>query len=214
MLNNTNNQIIMKKLFYLAMSVIMMTSCAGSKKLSTETRIDVTKNLEGEKVGVETVKMQGIVESESLSEDGSHIVKRAFKWYAGMGTADDKQVAIELAQREAYATISRVLNNAVLDQSKRGNVVNNGKVQQALTQHWQQVSSSLQKGCEPFDDVRIEYSPTTKMYAVTAKVAIRGDRFNKLLETAGSFKPKELTGEDLEQFIEINKSIMEAAKGE
>ncbi len=193
---------------------MVLASCASSKRaVVSEVSRSATTSLEGEKVNVETMKVQGIEMSESLSDDGTEMVSRPYKWYAGIGQADNKQMAIELAQREAYATISRVLNNAVYDESERGNVANNGRVQQALTSHWQQVSTSLQKGCEPFGDVRIEYNPTTRMYNATAKVAIRGDRFNKLLNTAGSFKPDNLSGDELEQFIEVNKSIMEAAKG-
>ena len=193
---------------------MVLASCASSKRaVVSEVSRSATTSLEGEKVNVETMKVQGIEMSESLSDDGTEMISRPYKWYAGIGQADNKQMAIELAQREAYATISRVLNNAVYDESERGNVANNGRVQQALTSHWQQVSTSLQKGCEPFGDVRIEYNPTTRMYNATAKVAIRGDRFNKLLNTAGSFKPDNLSGDELEQFIEVNKSIMEAAKG-
>ena len=204
----------MKKLFTFVMSAMILASCASSKRaVVSEVSRSATTSLEGEKVNVETMKVQGIEMSESLSDDGTEMVSRPYKWYAGIGQADNKQMAIELAQREAYATISRVLNNAVYDESERGNVANNGRVQQALTSHWQQVSTSLQKGCEPFGDVRIEYNPTTRMYNATAKVAIRGDRFNKLLNTAGSFKPDNLSGDELEQFIEVNKSIMEAAKG-
>lgn len=204
----------MKKLFTFALSAMVLASCASSKRaVVSEVSRSATTSLEGEKVNVETMKVQGIEMSESLSDDGTEMISRPYKWYAGIGQADNKQMAIELAQREAYATISRVLNNAVYDESERGNVANNGRVQQALTSHWQQVSTSLQKGCEPFGDVRIEYNPTTRMYNATAKVAIRGDRFNKLLNTAGSFKPDNLSGEELEQFIEVNKSIMEAAKG-
>lgn len=204
----------MKKLFTFALSAMVLASCASSKRaVVSEVSRSATTSLEGEKVNVETMKVQGIEMSESLSDDGTEMISRPYKWYAGIGQADNKQMAIELAQREAYATISRVLNNAVYDESERGNVANNGRVQQALTSHWQQVSTSLQKGCEPFGDVRIEYNPTTRMYNATAKVAIRGDRFNKLLNTAGSFKPDNLSGDELEQFIEVNKSIMEAAKG-
>ena len=76
-----------------------------------------------------------------------------------------------------------------------------------------QFSSRLEKGCEPFGNVIIEYNQATHKYNVTAKVAIRGDRFNKLLNSAGSYEPKDLEGSELEQFIEVNKSIMEAAKG-
>ncbi len=190
-------------------AIALMASCSTAKKAS----ISSTTSLEGERVITQTMQMQGIAMSESLNEDGSAIVNTPFKWYAGFGKADNKQMAIELAQREAYATISRVLSNAVHDTAQRGNVANNGRVQQALTSHWEQVSLSLQKGCEPFGDVTIEYNPGTHMYQVTAKVAIRGDRFNELLQTAGNFKPEDLTGEELDKFIEVNKSIMEAAKG-
>ncbi len=204
----------MKNLFYLVLSTMVMASCASTKPVAApEVSRKPATSLEGEKVNVETIKMQGIEMSESLNDEGTELISRPFKWYAGIGKADNKQMAIELAQREAYATISRVLNNAVLDQSERGNVANNGRVQQALTSHWKQVSTSLQKGCEPFGNVTIEYSQTTHMYNATAKVAIRGDRFNKLLNTAGSYKPEDLNGPELEQFIEVNKSIMEAAKG-
>ena len=204
----------MKNLFYLVLSTMVMASCSSTKPVAApEVSRKPATSLEGEKVNVETIKMQGIEMSESLNDEGTELISRPFKWYAGIGKADNKQMAIELAQREAYATISRVLNNAVLDQSERGNVANNGRVQQALTSHWKQVSTSLQKGCEPFGNVTIEYSQTTHMYNATAKVAIRGDRFNKLLNTAGSYKPEDLNGPELEQFIEVNKSIMEAAKG-
>lgn len=204
----------MKNLFYLFLCTAFLTSCASTKPAATaEVTRKTTTSLEGEKVNVETIKMQGIEMSESLNDEGTEMISRPFKWYAGIGEADNKQMAIELAQREAYATISRVLNNAVLDQSERGNVANNGRVQQALTSHWKQVSTSLQKGCEPFGNVTIEYSQTTHKYNVTAKVAIRGDRFNKLLNTAGNYKPEDLSGLELEQFIEVNKSIMEAARG-
>lgn len=205
----------MKKLFYLALGAATMMSCASTKPTvvsETVTR-QPTVSLEGETVNAESIKMQGIEMSESLNEDGTAMVSLPFKWYAGIGKADNKQMAIELAQREAYATISRVLSNAVLDKGKRGDLANTGRVVQTLTSHWEQVSTSLQQGCEPFGNVTVEYSPTTHMYNATAKIAIRGDRFNKMMNTAGAYKPENLSGSELEQFIKVNKSIMEAAKG-
>lgn len=198
-----------------AVSVLAATSCSTSKKTAADVKqgVSTERNLEGEKVQVETLKMSGIEMTQTLNEDGTGMVEIPYKWYAGIGKADNKQVAIELAQREAYATISRMLSNAVLDKANRGNVVPNGKVQQALNTYWEQVSTSLQKGCEPFGNVTVEYSKATGMYNVTAKVGIRGDRFNEMINSAGNYKPDNLAGEDLEQFIEINKSIMEAAKG-
>ena len=72
---------------------------------------------------------------------------------------------------------------------------------------------SIQNACEPFGETKIEYSPSTKMYTVTQKVGVRGDKFQKMLNNAGNYKPSTLQGDELQQFIEVNKSIMEAAKG-
>ena len=190
----------------------MLTSCGAGKRSADFSR-EKGKSLEGDKVMVETVRLHGIDEAEVLNEDGTKLIKMPFKWYAGIGTADNKQVAIELAQREAYATISRVLNNIVQDQAQRGNLANNGKVQQALSSYWEQISVSVQNACEPFGETVIEYNPSTGMYNVTAKVGIRGDRFNDLLDNAGKIPENELDKDELDEFIDINKSIMEAAKG-
>ena len=192
--------------------MLLLTSC-GTGKRSADFSREKGKSLEGDKVMVETVRLHGIDEAEVLNEDGTKLIKMPFKWYAGIGTADNKQVAIELAQREAYATISRVLNNIVQDQAQRGNLANNGKVQQALSSYWEQISVSVQNACEPFGETVIEYNPSTGMYNVTAKVGIRGDRFNDLLDTAGKIPENELDKDELDEFIDINKSIMEAAKG-
>ena len=202
----------MKKLFLLAAVAVMTVACGSPGKLSRPER-EQTRSLEGDRVTVETVALQGIEMSESLSEDGTEIIRRPFKWYAGHGMADNRQMAIELAQREAYATISRVLNNIVQDQAQRGNLANNGKVQQALSSYWEQISVSVQNACEPFGETVVEYNPSTGMYNVTAKVGIRGDRFNDLLDTAGKIPENELDKDELDEFIDINKSIMEAAKG-
>ena len=206
----------MKKVVLFAVSLLVLSSCGTTKSTmapAVESDIKKTTSLEGQQVMSETVKLSGLEMSEALNDDGTALIQRPYKWFAGIGKADNKQVAIEIAQREAYATISRVLNNAVLDESERGNLANNGHVQQAITSHWKQVSTSLQKACEPYGNTTIEYNPSTKMYEATSKVGIRGDRYNQLLQTAGDFKPTDLTGDELEQFIKTNKSIMEAAKG-
>lgn len=206
---------IYSKVCLLGVLSFMLMSC-GAKKAAlapaVESSITTTTNIKGEKVSIETMEMSGIEVLETLNEDGTDIIERPYKWYAGIGEADDKQVAIEIAQREAYATISRVLNNAVLDQSERGNLLNNGSVEKAITSHWEQVSSSLQKACEPLGSISIEYNPNTGMFTATAKIGVRGDLFNQLLNTAGAFKPSDLSEEELEQFIQVNKSIMEAAR--
>lgn len=209
----------MKEFIYFSSIVLalVLTSCGTSKKTSFTPAVESSRtsvtSLEGQKVVSETVKLTGIDMEDALNEDGTGLVKRPYKWFAGIGKADNKQMAIELAQREAYATISRVFNNAVLDKAERGNVANNGRVQQALTSYWKQVSSSIEKACEPFGNTTVEYNPSTRMYEATSKIGIRGDRFNQLLNTAGEYKPADLTGTELEDFMATNKAIMEVAKG-
>ncbi len=203
----------MKRIMLVSAALLMVVSCGAPKSASqTESRIYTAQSLEGEKVTVEEAELSGVEEAECLNDDGTKIIKLPFKWFSGNGVADVKQVAIEMAQREAYATISRVIGNKVHDEGHKGGLANNGHVQQALKFHWDQVSESLQRGCEPFGKVKIEYSQSTRMYKVTAKVAVRGDRFNKMMNEAGAYVPKNLTGQDLDQFIEVNKKIMEAAK--
>ena len=205
----------MKKIQHIGMIALVamvMVGCGSSKNV-TESRIDKGTSLEGEKVVVETAKLQGIDMADELSEDGTKIVKVAYKWYAGIGKANDKQTAIEMAELEARATISRIVENAVMTTAERGTLANNGEVQKALTSHWQQVSRSIQNACEPFGDTKIEFSPSSKMYTVTAKVGMRGDKFQQMLNNAGNFKPSTLSGKDLDDFIKVNKEIMNAAKG-
>lgn len=206
----------MNKLFKFGMAVLavlMLASCGSNKSAVVQSKIEKDKSLEGEKVMVETTKLYGTDMVESLNEDGTKMVKVPYKWYAGIGKANDKQTAIEMAELEARATISRIVENAVLAESERGTLSNNGDVQKALTSHWNQVSTSIQNGCEPIGDTKIEYSQATKMYTVTAKVGIKGSRFQELLNSAGSFKPTNLSGDDLQQFIDANQSIMNAVKG-
>ena len=203
----------MKNFGMIALAAMVMVSCGTKKQTIVESRIENQKSLEGENVVVETTRLQGIEMIDDLSEDGLTMRKVAYKWYAGIGKANDKQTAVELADREARATISRIIENMVLEQAQRGTVANNGEVQKALTSHWQQVSRSIQNACEPFGDTKIEYNPSNRMYTVSAKVGVRGDRFQQMLNNAGNFKPSTLSGKDLEDFIETNKAIMNAAKG-
>lgn len=161
-----------------------------------------------------TLKLQGIEMKESMNEDGSSIIQRPYRWFAGMAVADMQNVAVEMAQLEAYATISRVIENAVQAKAERGTLAVNGKVQQALKSHWEQVSMSIQNASEPFGDTDVSYNNETGMYEAIAKVGIRGDRYVKLLDGAKDTKPEDLTGDDMKQFIDVNNAIIEAAKGD
>jgi len=196
--------------------IVALFSCNSSKKLATvpSSQLPESKrveSLEGEKVNQEISRRTGIEMGDALSDDGTAIVKTPYKWYSGDGKADNKQVATEIAQSEAYNTISRVMSNIVDSKIEQGELANNGKVQQAVRSHWKQVSQTVLKGCEPYGDVVTQFNPKDKMYDVNAKVAIRGDQYKKILSEATSYKPAELSGDELDQFIETNNEIIEAA---
>lgn len=160
-----------------------------------------------------TLKLQGVEMVETLSDDGMSMIKRPYRWFAGMAEADVQSVAVEMAQLEAYAAISRVIENLVTTASERGSMVVNGKVQQALKSHWEQMSMSIQKACETFGETEVTYNSETGLYKVIAKVGIRGDRYVKLLDGAKDTKPEGLSGNDLKEYIDANDAIIDAAKG-
>ncbi len=208
----------MKKIFTMTVAAAMLLSSCGTTKQAAlapavESSRQTVTSLEGQQVTIETSASSGVEYADELSDDGTKIERVAYQWFAASGEADNKQVAIEMAQREAYAAISRSLNNAVYNTSENGALTVNGRVQGALTSHWKQVSASVQKGCKPFGNVTVEYNPSTRMYKATAKVGVRGELYKKMLDSAGDFKPSDLSGDELDQFIKANKAIMEAARG-
>lgn len=160
-----------------------------------------------------SIKTQGIEMVETLNEDGTGLIQRPYRWFAGMAEADMESLAVEMAQMEAYTAISRVFENAVLAQSERAAIAVNGNVQKALKSYWQQVSSSIQHASEPFGEAESTYDESTGLYHVIAKVGIRGDRYVKLLDAASGFKPDDLSGSDLQQFIDASQAIIDVSKG-
>ena len=159
------------------------------------------------------IKPSGIEMVETLNEDGTDLIKRPYRWFAGMAEADVESIALKMAQLEAYATISQVIENAVFAESERKALVMDGESRRALTLHWKQVSSSIQRACEPFGEAESTFDEKTGLYHVTAKVGIRGDRYIKLLDGAANFKPANLSGDDLQKFIDANQAIINASKG-
>lgn len=214
------NTKIMKRIILntaVVLSALAMFSCGGSKELtsvssSTAPERSKVESLEGDKVTQEISRRTGIEMGEALNEDGTDIVKRPYKWFAGEAKADNKQVAVDMAQASASATISRVFDNIVDSKIEQGSIANNGKVQQAIKSHWEQISQTVLKGCEPYGDVVTQFNKKDKMYSVLAKVGIRGDRYSKILTDATAYKPANLSGADLNSFIKTNKAIIKAAK--
>lgn len=209
----------MKKFSFLGVCCLLLLSLPvanpvmAQKEVKKEMSRSKVKALEGGKVRVEKNARTGYEMKEDINEEGTKLVKVPYKWFAGTAKADDKGMAIEMALSEARAEVSRSILTMAKTEGERGGLVNNGQVQQALRSYWDQVSLSIQNGCEPFGNALVEYDKKTGMYNVQAKVGIRGDRYNKMLNTAGK-KPTTLTGEDLKKFEEINASIINAAKGE
>lgn len=204
----------MKKLHLLVMAAIalVVASCGSSKNMAVQSNIEKQRSLEGDRVVVETTKLSGIEMVEALNEDGTKMIKIPYKWYAGIGKANDKQTAIEMAEMEARATISRIIENTVNAKIEESKLAVDGEVHKAISANWTQVSRSVQNGCEPFGDTKIEFNPSTKMYIATAKVGIRGDKYQQLLNNAGNYKPTQLSQDQMDQFIQLNQSIMNAAK--
>lgn len=159
-----------------------------------------------------TIQTNGVTMVETINDDGTDLIKRPYRWFAGMAEADVESVAVEMAQLEAYATVSRVIENAVSTNAERSTLTVDGKVEKALKSHWEQLSFSIQKACEPFGDTEITYNEQTGMYYVTTKVGIRGDRYVKLLDGAKNAKPEGLNQEELQEFLEVNDAIIDAAK--
>lgn len=160
-----------------------------------------------------TIKTQGIEMVETLNEDGTDLIRRPYRWFAGMAEADVESLAVEMAQLEAYTAISRVIENAVLAESERAAIAVDGIVHKALKSHWQQVSTSIQHASEPFGEAESTYDESSGLYHVIAKVGIRGDRYVKLLDGASAFRPTDLSGDDLQQFIDANQAVIDASKG-
>lgn len=156
----------------------------------------------------ENIQLHGLEMVETLSDDGMRIVKMPFKWFAGIGEADDKQIAIEIAQREAQSAVSRIIRNEVIDQAAKLSVDVNGRVCQALISSWEQYSRSILVGCEPFGNTEVQYNPNTRIYKVKAKIGIQGDRFKKMMNEYKERTPEDLTPVEIQQFIQVNQTIV------
>ena len=153
-------------------------------------------------------KLHGLEMIETLSDDGMRIVKRPFKWFAGIGESDNKQIAIEMAQREAQSMVSRIIRNEVIDQATKLSLDVNGTTCQALLSSWKQYSHSILIGCEPLGDVEIQYDRNSGIYKVKAKIGIQGDRFKKMMNEYKKRRPANLTSVEYRQFINISQTIV------
>ncbi len=161
-----------------------------------------------------TIKTNGIEMVDTMNDDGTDLIKRPYRWFAGIAEADVESVAVEMAQLEAYAAVSRVIENVVTTKAERSTLAVDGKVAKALKSYWEQMSFSIQKACEPFGDTEVNYNDQTGLYEVTAKVGIRGDRYVKLLDGAKNAKPEGLDKDELQEFLEVNDAIIDSAKSD
>ena len=184
-----------------------------TKLLLIVTLVTIASTLSAQNTVAKTIKTNGVTMIETLNEDGTELIQRPYRWFAGMAEADVESVAVEMAQLEAYAAVSRVIENAVSTNAERSTLSVDGKVAKALKSHWEQMSFSIQKACEPFGEAEVTYNDKTGLYEVIAKVGIRGDRYVKLLDGAKKVKPEGLNKEELQEFIEVNDAIIDSAKG-
>lgn len=210
----------MKKLVLCVVVTTFLMSCGATKPTMTQAPTPTpavrqqTVSLEGETVIKEVRKSSGVAMAESLSEDGLQVVQHAYRWFAGSYTADNEKLAKTAAKAEARAEVSRSILSIVKTNSEAAGMAVDAKVHETLTTYWKQQGNTILNGCEDFGEVEVEYNPSTRMYKATAKVAMRGDRYNKVMESAGSHRPQNLSEKELDDFIALNKKIIEAAKAE
>lgn len=188
----------MKK--YMILTVALLLSSA----VALQAQNNITKTM---------LKLQGVEMVETMSANGMSMEKRPYRWFAGMAESDLQSVAVEMAQLEAYAAVSRVIENIVSAKAERATLGVDGRVQKAIKSFWEQMSMSIQHACEPFGNTEVSYNRETGLYEVIAKVGIRGDRYVKLLDGARDTQPEGLSAEEAQTFIDINETIIDAAKG-
>lgn len=196
------------------MSAALLVSCGTTKKavstsvptsqIKTVTSLENTEVREVERVlsDIEIVKV--------LSEDGTKMVDMPMKWFAGTYKSNNQRVAIEAAQRDAYNTIAREVQNEVMTKGQVNAMDNNSEAREAFRAFSNQVAQATIRGCGPFGKTEIQYDPATGMYTVWAKVALQGDQYRQLIKTAGEAHKEGLSGESLDSYLEAFNKVMEA----
>lgn len=208
----------MKQFFFFLMSAALLVSCGSAKPAYTPApQIQTVTSLEGQQVNKETRADTGYDEGKGLSADGTKIEMVTYKWWAASADVDNKSAAIALARQRAYNAVADNVNKCVASEvnsdSNIGIAGANGQYLESVTGAWKQFSNAVMKGCEPWGELEIEYNPSTGQYSVWAKVAIRGDRFVKLLNETATAAPANLSGSALDAYMETNKKIADALRG-
>lgn len=165
-------------------------------------------------------QIAGIEMSNALSEDGTSIIQRPYRWWAGFAIVNDYSAAVRQATEDAYTTVAREFNNMVNSVVERGEITTNGRVVSAVKSYWSQVSEKLVKQCGTFGEAEIIEQPceeNNKMYTVKAKVAIRGDYYITLIENAVKGSPKMIqtngmTPQEVDEILDLNNAILRQAK--
>ena len=93
----------MKKVIYLAVLAMVAVACGASKNAATTAEEVTAKltNLKGQEIVTETFVSSGVDMAKALNEEGTKIVERPYKWFAGIGTADNKMAAPNMKQEPA-----------------------------------------------------------------------------------------------------------------
>ena len=163
-------------------------------------------------------QVAGIEMSNALSEDGTEMIQRPYKWWAGFAEVDKYSTAVSQATSDAYVTVAREFNNMVNMVVERGEITTNGKVVDAVKSYWKQVADKLVKQCEVFGDAETLRYPSEEngnKYLIRAKVALRGDYYIALIDNAAKEAPKKvkgLTPAETKEVLDLNNAILEQAK--
>ncbi|MBR4156828.1 MAG: hypothetical protein IKU01_09085 [Bacteroidales bacterium] len=201
----------MKKVFKMMLAaslMVVMVSCVSTKAVTTTTSENNTTSI---------IEEDGPYASDvefvrDVSEDGMQIIEIPYRTWYGTAKLDDKQGAITLAQAEAYAVVARSINSLIETKTSNNGVANNERLMKAIQMNWDQKAAALTKGCIPVGKLKIRYDDKTGIYEVDAKVGIKAIRFNQIINEEPTV-PEDLTKDEVDKFLEINKAITEAARG-
>ncbi len=205
----------MKQFFFFLMSAALLVSCGSAKPAAATSvptsQIRTVTSLENREVREVEMELSGIEVTEVLSEDGTRMEKIPVKWFAGTHPSDNQRIAIEVAQREAFNTVARTIETEIMSKAQFGDLDLNGTAATAFKSFAVQASHAVVRGCSPYGKAKIQYDPASGKYTAWVKVAIEGPQYQKLLKAAANEVQKEVSPEEMDNFVSAINKVMEAA---
>lgn len=205
----------MKQFFFFLMSAALLVSCGSAKPAAATSvptsQIRTVTSLENREVREVEMELSGIEVTEVLSDDGTRMEKIPVRWFAGTYKSNNQRIAVEAAQRDAFNTVARTIETEIMSKAQFGELDLSATAQDAFKSFAVQASHAIVRGCAPYGKANIQYDPASGTYNVWAKVAIQGPQFQKMLKAAANEAQKEVSPEDVDNFVSAINKVMEAA---